>query len=263
MEDILGVVNLAPVISYKPRFLSACLSPLHNYFDDYKRLIEWIELNRILGIEFFSIYCEKVGKNVEKALQHYRWQGIVEVVNWDIPISDIHYHGQLAAINDCLYKNKARTEYLMITDVDEFIIPQHQDYYTLPKMMAAIGEWKSVYMFRHTRLYEVNGTDTKSDMTNRLSSQTALYRSYINRAQIRSKLIVATDETATLGIHEVWALNLRGAQHSYHVVDPTIGLLHHYRSGSYPKIQKHNVTLKYGAQLDSQVSKTLKVLNFS
>ena len=41
----------------------------------------------------------------------------------------LHYNGQLLAIHDCMYRNMYRAEYLVVTDLDELIIPFKQSNY--------------------------------------------------------------------------------------------------------------------------------------
>lgn len=37
---------------------------------------------------------------------------------------DIHYFGQIPALNDCVYRYMYQTRYLALHDVDELIVPQ-------------------------------------------------------------------------------------------------------------------------------------------
>lgn len=252
-ENVLRVNSSNDWVANKPRFLSACLSPLHDNFSDSSRLIEWIELNSILEVEFFTVYRETVTREVETVLEYYLSKGFVEVVNWNMPISDIHYHGQLAAINDCLYRNKERLEYLMITDVDEFIIPQQENCDTIPNIISASGSRKSAYIFRHTRYYETKNVSTAKEKATRLITQKSVNRDKeINKKGDRSKLIVSTRDTVTLGIHEVWSLR-KGK--TVHVVDTKLALLHHYRGDTNEYKGQHNAALKYGVHLENNVRK--------
>uniref|UniRef100_A0A2C9LTM7 Glycosyltransferase family 92 protein n=1 Tax=Biomphalaria glabrata TaxID=6526 RepID=A0A2C9LTM7_BIOGL len=41
--------------------------------------------------------------------------------------SEIHYQGQVLAINDCVYRNKGVSKYVAIHDTDEIIIPNNHD----------------------------------------------------------------------------------------------------------------------------------------
>ena len=254
--------NVLPIsrdIRDKRLFLSSCLPPLHAQFAEVHRLIEWVELNRLLGVEHFTIYVENTTEEVRRVLDFYASTGVVEVLTWNIPVSDIHYHGQLAAINDCLYRNKHRTKYLMITDADEFLIPQRSSEYTLIDLIKKLGDDKSVYMFRHTRFHTMN-SDFKPDSVN-LLTQNALYRrNEINPYSHRSKLLVSTEDIVTLGIHTIWAANVGK---STSVVETDMGLLHHYRGEAPVDIVSNNVTSKYRQTLEAAVQKVHTALNLS
>lgn len=255
-------LNLLPVkmtVHDKRLYLTACLSPLHNTFSEAERLIEWLELNMLLGVQFFTVFLENATAEVGQILRQYEQKRILEVLRWDIPVTDIHYHGQLAAINDCLYRNKHRTKLLMITDVDEFIIPQNKSHQTIQDMINTIGE-QSIYMFRHTRFYELNKTGNTDLHYQRTITQRAIHRQpNIDTENERSKLIVATDDIVTLGIHQIWATN---SEISNYVVDPDIGLLHHYREGELRDFVENTSALKYKKELNDALQKAYKDIGY-
>lgn len=37
---------------------------------------------------------------------------------------DLHYYGQIPALNDCVYRNMYRSRYVAMIDTDELILPQ-------------------------------------------------------------------------------------------------------------------------------------------
>ena len=52
------------------------------------------------------------------------------VLPWQLKMEsqrEIRTEGQFAAFNDCLYRSMATTSYLALLDIDEFIIPRHND----------------------------------------------------------------------------------------------------------------------------------------
>ncbi|XP_053377892.1 uncharacterized protein LOC128547951 [Mercenaria mercenaria] len=100
--------------AYKNRF-AVCLSPLYFNYSRAYELAEWIELNRILGAEKFVVYNISTSTNVDQVLGYYSRQGLVNVVQWQLPMrvstypkskepAEIHYFGQTAALNDCLFR---------------------------------------------------------------------------------------------------------------------------------------------------------------
>lgn len=54
----------------------------------------------------------------------------VDMLPWDLKMrsqKDIRTEGLFAALNDCLYRNMYRYQYVALIDLDEFIIPRHND----------------------------------------------------------------------------------------------------------------------------------------
>lgn len=64
--------------------------------------------------------------------------GLVEVIPWTVSRfvnvsrgwqpeqspGDLHYFGQIAALNDCLYRYMYQSRYVALQDIDELILPQ-------------------------------------------------------------------------------------------------------------------------------------------
>ncbi|RUS73384.1 hypothetical protein EGW08_018862, partial [Elysia chlorotica] len=93
-----------------------------------------LEFNKILGADRFVFYNYSTGSNVDQVLQKYIKSGDVTVLPWNLPVrvdtwppskqpSDVWYFGQLAALNDCLLRNRHRARYIVFSDLDEFIVP--------------------------------------------------------------------------------------------------------------------------------------------
>jgi hypothetical protein len=59
---------------------------------------------------------------------------------------EIHYFAQLAALNDCLYRNMYVSKYVVFQDLDEFIIPRKQ--LTWTDMLQNLPKGHAAYMFR-------------------------------------------------------------------------------------------------------------------
>ncbi|XP_043975925.1 uncharacterized protein LOC122832845 isoform X4 [Gambusia affinis] len=72
------------------------------------------------------------------AVSSAAFKGFLEVIPWSmssflnvsrgwLPLhgpGDIHYFGQITALNDCLYRNMYRSKYVALHDIDELILPQ-------------------------------------------------------------------------------------------------------------------------------------------
>lgn len=252
------------------RYFTMCLSPMHSLFNDSVQLIEWVEMNKLLGVQKFFLYVKSVSDNVHEVLKHYaatESNALVTVLPWslsDVMCGDVilHYCGQLAALNDCLYRNKGYSYYTTASDLDEFIIPYGKGDYTWTDMLLRIPEY-SVYLFRNSfvmRNYETSKTVTESIP---LMIDYTMRDDFIYGPRDRSKMIVWTDDVVTFGIHNVWAMR-SGEEHG---VDPNIGLMHHYRKSPviYPEGVNvtritSNTTMKYSKELKKRVSTVLESL---
>ena len=63
----------------------------------------------------------------DAVLRYYQKLGLLTVMPWRLPVSDVWYHGQVVAINDCVNRNRHASKYVVIHDTDEYIIPEVHD----------------------------------------------------------------------------------------------------------------------------------------
>lgn len=120
--------------------IGVCVKPIHFHYDQVLEVVEFIELNRILGVSKFTFYNDTMSPRVSCLLRYYESLGVVEILPWKLNIqsqAEIRTEGLFAALNDCLYRNMNRFHYLMLIDFDEYIIP-HQNR-TLPDMLQFIN----------------------------------------------------------------------------------------------------------------------------
>ena len=54
--------------------------------------------------------------------------------------SEIRTEGLFAALNDCLYRNMWKFNYLLLIDLDEFVVPRQNR--TLPQMIRQVVNYK-------------------------------------------------------------------------------------------------------------------------
>ena len=117
------------------RTVTVCYSVLFDNFNDYTRLQQSIEYNRLMGAEHFFIYVESAGTRVEALLKFYKHQGFLTVLSMpDFPAKRSWYHGQNTAINDCHCRARYTSSFVLVQDFDEFVLPlQHESWMDLIK----------------------------------------------------------------------------------------------------------------------------------
>ena len=107
-----------------------CIPPLHGEISvDW--LIEFLELSQILGASHFTFYSFAVSEGARQVLNYYEDKGLARVLAWNLPSYigkyDIHYFGQTLSIMDCLFRSMSRLDFVAFNDLDEFIVPLHNE----------------------------------------------------------------------------------------------------------------------------------------
>ncbi|XP_023324386.1 uncharacterized protein LOC111698309 isoform X2 [Eurytemora carolleeae] len=98
------------------------------------RLVEWLELLRILGATKVFIYETDLHPNTHKTLKFYEKSGFVKLNYFSFPVHKPNETDHLGLENnvlqselmphqDCLYSNMYRFDYFAVMDIDEVIVP--------------------------------------------------------------------------------------------------------------------------------------------
>ncbi|XP_030374799.1 uncharacterized protein LOC115624281 [Scaptodrosophila lebanonensis] len=134
----------APNVSSEDRSLrfAICVKALDFLYDDMSwRLIEWLELMRLLGTSKVIFYSSPMHANISRVLQHYMEESpdFVELRPLSLGRGEPnlpHFHHYIMAsnyfntilnemipYNDCFYRNMYRFDYIGVFDIDEVIMP--------------------------------------------------------------------------------------------------------------------------------------------
>lgn len=212
---------------------SICVPPLFGDINTEK-FIEFIELNRIFGIDHFIFYnFDITNKEVLKLLEMYSSQKLVTLIDWRLPSviakNQIWYNGQLSAHNDCMYRAMSLTKYLAIIDIDEYIVP-HNNKRTLHESLGDLFNPKvcglsfdSAFYDPKFRKYKQNQTEEKSGLV----TVDVIGRSRVY-SKVRTKVLVQPTKIFEVGIHHI----SKPAEEDYKVlkVNVSTAYLHHYRN---------------------------------
>ncbi|KFM72270.1 hypothetical protein X975_10615, partial [Stegodyphus mimosarum] len=217
----------------KPEGIAVCIKPLHYEYNKVKNLIEFIELNRILGVNHFVLYNHTIGAEVECILKKYEIEGVVTVLPWQLDIvsqKEIRTEGLFAALNDCLYRTMYRFRYVLMIDLDEYIIPHKNSSLTvmLEHLNKKNQERTGAYSFQNAFFYLQWPNDTSSSSLpyKLLTLQKTIRKSKFHAHKQRSKCIVLPERVVEMGNHFVWEFI---AGKTMMNIPPDMGFLHHYR----------------------------------
>ena len=263
-------LNVVPITtaSAKRRF-GICVPPLFGNIAA-ATLAQFIELTKLLGAQYFYFYAHNVRKDIEKVLRYHERNGTATVIRWVLPtetIDRVWYHGQLLAINDCLYRGMRAFKYLAFNDVDEFIVPHAQlDWNTLlraaqmdPQLSAAKC---SGYSFQ-SAFFDRFITD---DNENRIAYNLASDLRTKAFSRIRSKVIVESRKIFELGIHHISKPIIDRYQPC--PMNSDLAFVHHYRKCTNDfepdmncaVFKRDNSTLRYAAKLKRNVKNIISAI---
>ncbi|XP_013926501.1 PREDICTED: UPF0392 protein F13G3.3-like [Thamnophis sirtalis] len=141
-----------------------CVSTMFGKYDNVLQFVQSMELYRLLGAQRVTIYKNSCSPLMEKVLDYYISQGIVEIIPWPIDSylnvsthwhysmekKDFGYYGQLATLNDCVYHNMFKSRYLLMIDPDEFILPvKDADWKSLMERLEKEHPGIGVFLFKN------------------------------------------------------------------------------------------------------------------
>ncbi|XP_068608238.1 uncharacterized protein [Brachionichthys hirsutus] len=120
---------------------TVCISTLFGGYNNVLQVAQSLEMYRLLGVGRVVIYNTNCGPDLERLLQGYVQEGFVEMVPWPIDKhlvpstgwlfsrsgGDVHYFGQQATLNECIYRSMERSRYVLLNDIDEIAMPYKYD----------------------------------------------------------------------------------------------------------------------------------------
>ncbi|KAK9883000.1 hypothetical protein WA026_001212 [Henosepilachna vigintioctopunctata] len=215
-----------------------CVKPFHFEYNRALQMLEFIELNRILGVEHFTFYNHTMGPQVDCLLRDYIAEGLVTLLPWQLDMvsqKEIRTEGLFAALNDCLYRSMYKYSHLLLIDLDEFIIPRNND--TLPQLIDYLNRRMGArttgsYSFQNAFFYlQWSDDETVYEANDLISPNLVTLRKTRRRSKLhphkqRSKYICRPELVVEAGNHFVWEfLPGHGTTNS----PPDAAILHHYR----------------------------------
>ncbi|XP_029923323.1 uncharacterized protein LOC115370440 [Myripristis murdjan] len=158
----LAVLNQRTSDSF-PHSFTVCISTMFD-FTNVLQLVQSMEMLQLLGVSRVVIYKTSCDADTQRLLDYYTDKGFIEVIPWSMSKhlnvskswrpekdpGDLHYYGQIPALNDCVYRYMYQSRYVAMHDVDELILPQSVDRWNdlMPLLEQKYGADKC-YMFEN------------------------------------------------------------------------------------------------------------------
>ncbi|XP_069842232.1 beta-1,4-galactosyltransferase galt-1-like [Dendropsophus ebraccatus] len=139
-----------------------CISAMFDAYNNVLQFIQSMEMYRMLGAEKVILYYTDSSPLMNDILHYYG--NFVELIHWPITSfinvsrgwhypehpGDLHYFGQTAALNDCIYRNMYKSKYIALNDIDELIIPIiHKDWPEMVNHFHTTDPTSSVFLFEN------------------------------------------------------------------------------------------------------------------
>ena len=228
------------------RNFTMCLAPMHGIPITPVNLVQYFEFNILLGADTFIVYNYSMNVNsLKRILMYYQKKGIVKLVQWSLPPrlnKTVWYYAQISMLNDCLYRNRGLSRYIVNTDLDEFIVPLKQ---------RGWGDFVSKagpaceYEVRNVALKGSAcnpGEKTTNSTVCSSVFQRPILSTYLFKHGDRSKFILRTDCETIVRIHftsfpEKYSKDIKGLTVKF--IGDTDALVLHY--GNISKLFKNNI----------------------
>ncbi|XP_013392837.1 uncharacterized protein LOC106160711 [Lingula anatina] len=222
----------------------ACIGLTYGTIDPL-RLVEWVELNRIWGVEEINIYGSIVNKTTQNVFMHYHNQNILIYNNvFRIFNETEEFMLQLMSaptLNDCMYKNMYRYKHIVVIDLDEVIVPRgNLTSYTelLDAIDAAIKRKHRHRMYHFSNVYFFSELPQDNSMPSHLTTLRQVGRLRLPSLQgVSTKTIIDPLTCTNLHNHYCWKLTELGdaETESLHV-PKDFALNQHYKRCHFDKV---------------------------
>lgn len=234
---------------------TVCISTMFGNSTNVLQIIQAIEMYKVLGAQKVMIYKHSCSLLVDRVLQHYISEGTVEVIPWPIDLyldvstnwefsmdrypRDLGYYGQLATLNDCVYRNMYSSKYVVLNDLDEIIIPKkHLNWADMMDYLQKQYPSTGIFFFEN-HIFPNNVVDTTFNVSawSAIPGVNLLQHVYREpQTPYHEKMIVNPREVIQISVHTV--LKAYGRRR---MVPGEVAILHHCREAMQPKLPKESL----------------------
>ena len=199
------------------------------------RIIEWLEIQKIMGVNLIRVYDLYLSEPALKVLRHYQQEGFVQVRKMDRPYPHEppkHILELAISLNDCLYRHMYEFKRTVTNDFDEFIKPlKHDNLQQLIGYLEGSSEFNQStnYIFRNTYFFLEVPPD--ANMSSRFTILRYRKKASVSEMRHRVKPIILT-----MSCTHVYSHLCLGATANYSSrepvlsVPPELAVTQHYRA---------------------------------
>ncbi|CAL4119663.1 unnamed protein product [Meganyctiphanes norvegica] len=256
----INVINNQPALGVKQN-IAVCVKGLDLLRVDFSvRLVEWLELLYLLGVNKVIMYELEVHPNISKVLSYYQTKGFIDVIPLTLPgtqpnFKDIRHRylkekyvfrrqNEVIPYNDCFYRNMNNYKYISLLDTDEVIMPR-KNITTWTKLLDIIQlndnkhRSHSSFIFRNVytmpSMTELQGYN--QDIPTYMHMLRNVYRS-VNYTKPGAYIKAFHNTERILTLHNHFPFACIGGQCSAYSVNTNDAHLMHYRDDCVAELKK-------------------------
>jgi len=218
--------------------LGVCVAMTYGALDAVN-LVEWFEMNILLGVIEFNMYMSRVDLPTKAVLQYYVRRGVLRLNEVGPPVEFwckwCQKLATISVLNDCMYRNMYRYDYIMVVDVDEFLIPRKHR--TLPQLIAHLELLTVAPSFLFTNAYFFTEHQSippagRTDLVSKLYTMSRRRRINPSDSGHATKTIFNPRYCISIQNHYCVLRTLNTVEPWAQFVNSDLALLHHYKSCS-------------------------------
>ena len=251
LETLIPVEHVTTVL-VKKKSVAICVKAIWGPVDA-RKLVEWVEFHRLVGVEKFTFYDINVYGAAPKVLQYYADLGILDIIDFQFAefildkqttkvskednretsdhekvYNQLRDQLYLVSINDCLYRNMADFEHVAVLDINEYLVPPYN--IPMPIILQKAQEMypsASAFSFSSAWHFETFGEIRKRRIDTHIYMIKYLKMGEINDLEQRSVFDTRRFVTVNWN-HLVTMAALEGVQGNIVLPWRQYGLIHHY-----------------------------------
>jgi hypothetical protein len=143
--------------------LVLCLAAVFRGDAEPRKIVEWLEMQRLLGVELVVVYNRSMSDTIGEVFSKYENSEFSETGERFVEIRQSHtwlegadwQHGhQTSTINDCMYRYMGSFRHIVVTDLDEVVVPR-KNFTTIPHLITSLSANRTVasFLFRNVLFF--------------------------------------------------------------------------------------------------------------
>lgn len=180
-------ISITKILTTKSR-ISLCLVSIYSNLN-IVNVVRTCLMYRKLGVEHVTLYISFYDKKYKKYYTWFSTRKWIEIIYFKLPNISTYLYGQELKLNHCINHYRYISDYVVVTDVDEIILPVKRVY--ILDILAKYGKNNFVFSFKSV-LFRVNNIKSSVFFTSKIGCM--IENGY-------EKMILKPEKILSIGAH--------------------------------------------------------------